>query len=587
MVETNELGKERAGLGMSTVSSPRSRARWRLSAKNVRGLRLGSGVILMAFVVMHLLNHALLLISLQAAETARTLFLLLWRNPVGSILLYGAIAVHAALALWALYRKRTFVMPLSEAGQIFLGLAIPLLLAEHVIGTRVFHALTGVEDTYAFVLQALWSTTFLTARQSIALVVVWIHGCLGLYFWMRFRAWYPRIAPWLLVVVVLVPVLALLGFFVAARDLAAEGAPSGTSAVDPAVLAEGLRRKEQILALAYAFFTSMLALVLGLHVLRIWRERRNPIEIRYPDGRVVRVARGHTVLEASRIAGIPHYAVCGGRGRCSTCRVRVSEGLEQLSPPNTMERATLARIGAGPNVRLACQLRPTTSISVTPLLNPERGRAMPSAGLTSMPGREREIAILFCDIRNFTELSDHRLPFDIVFLLNRYFSVVGKAVEQAGGRVDKFIGDGAMALFGTQTTKNEACRQALSAAAAIMEGIAALNDELAGEIGAPLQVAIGIHVGPAIIGLMGYRDAMGVTAIGDTVNVASRLELAAKELDVAIVISETAARLSGVDLTAFNSCSIDIRGRADPLQVRAIPQGATVVVPPGQGAAAG
>jgi len=531
----------------------------------------------MAFVVTHLLNHALLLISLHAAESGRALFLLIWRNPVGTILLYGAVAVHVALALVALYRRRTFVMPLSEAGQIFFGLAIPVLLAEHVIGTRVFHALTGVQDNYAFVLQALWSTTFLTARQSIALIVVWFHGCLGLYFWMRFRTWYPRLAPWLLILVVLVPVLALLGFFGAARELAVGGAPSTTSSVEPSILAEGLRRKEQILDLAYASFIAMIAVVLALHVLRIWRRRRNPIEIRYSDGHVVRVARGHTVLEASRIGGIPHYAVCGGRGRCSTCRVRVLEGLEQLPPPNTMERATLARIGADSDIRLACQLRPTTSLTVTPLLNPERGSTVPSSGLASMPGREREIAVLFCDIRNFTELTDHRLPFDIVFLLNRYFSVVGNAVEHAGGRVDKFIGDGAMALFGTQTTKNEACRQALSAAAAIIEGIAGLNDELAEEIGAPLHVAIGIHFGPAIIGLMGYRDAMSVTAVGDTVNVASRLELAAKDLDAAIVISETAAQLSGVDLTAFGTCSIDIRGRADPLQVRAIPQGAALL----------
>lgn len=562
---------------MSTASTPGSRARWRLSGKGLRRLRLVSGVILMAFVVTHLLNHALLLVSLEAAEAARTPFLLIWRNPIGSILLYGAVAVHTALALVALYRRRTFVMPLSEAAQILFGLAIPVLLAEHVIGTRVFHALTGVEDTYAFVLQALWSTTYLSARQTVALIIVWIHGCLGLYFWMRFRTWYPRVAPWLLIAVVLVPVLSLLGFFGAARELAAEGAPSSVSAVDPSVLAEGLRRKEQILALAYTSFAAMLAGVLGLQAVRSWRRRRNPVEVRYSDGRVVRIARGHTVLEASRIGGIPHYAVCGGRGRCSTCRVRVSEGLEHLPPPKTMERATLARIGADPDIRLACQLRPTRSIGVTPLLTPERGRTTPPAGLVSMPGREKEIAVLFCDIRNFTELTDHRLPFDIVFLLNRYFSVVGQAVEHGGGRVDKFIGDGAMALFGTQTTKNEACRQALSAAAAIMEGIAGLNDELAAELGAPLQVAIGIHVGPAIIGLMGYRDAMSVTAVGDTVNVASRLEMAAKDLDVAIVISETAAQLSGFDLAAFDTCRIDIRGRAEPLQVRAIPQGARVI----------
>lgn len=532
----------------------------------------------MAFVLLHLLNHALLLISLEAAETARLWFLLLWRNPVGTTLLYGAVAVHFVLALVALYRRRTFVMPLSEAGQILLGLVIPIVIAEHVIGTRVFHALTGNNDTYAFVLNALWSSTFLTARQSVALVVIWAHGCLGLYFWMRFRPWYPRLAPWLLVLAVTVPLLALLGFFGAARELAAASVPYETVPVDPSVLAESVRRRGQILFLVYASFASMLALALALRVFRIWRQHRNVVEIRYSDGQTVRVARGHTVLEASRIGGIPHYAVCGGRGRCSTCRVRISEGLEQLPPPNTMERATLARIGAEPDVRLACQLRPTMNVSVTPLLDPERAKGVPS-GLVATPGREREIAVLFCDIRDFTELTDHRLPFDVVFLLNRYFSVVGKAVEQAGGRVDKFIGDGAMALFGAQTTKNEASRQALSAAVSIINGIELLNDELADEIGAPLQVAIGIHVGPAILGLMGYREVMGVTAIGDTVNVASRLELAAKEMDVAIVISDTAAKLSGVDLSAFETCRIDIRGRAKPLQVRAIPHGATVALP--------
>lgn len=571
-----ETQRDRRGAQKASASGQRSR--WRIPGQELRRLRFASGVVLMAFVLTHLLNHALLLISLEAAEAARLWFLILWRNPVGTVLLYGAIAVHFVLALVALYRRRTFVMPLSEAGQILLGLVIPVVIAEHVIGTRVFHALTGNNDTYAFVLNALWSSSFLTARQSVALVVIWAHGCLGLYFWMRFRPWFPRLAPWLLVLAVTVPLLALLGFFGAARELAAANVPPQRSSIDPSVLSEGVYWRGQILFLTYVSFAAMLVLAFGLRALRIWRQHRNIVEIRYADGQVVRVARGHTVLEASRIGGIPHYAVCGGRGRCSTCRVRILSGLDQLPPPNTMERATLARIGAEPDVRLACQLRPTVNISVTPLLDPERARAVPSSGLVATPGREREIAVLFCDIRNFTELTDHRLPFDVVFLLNRYFSVVGKAVEQAGGRVDKFIGDGAMALFGAQTSKNEASRQALSAAMSILSGIELLNDELADEIGAPLQVAIGIHVGPAILGLMGYREVMGVTAIGDTVNVASRLELAAKEMDMAIVISETAARLSGVDLSAFETCRIDIRGRAEPLQVRAIPYDAPLAL---------
>ncbi len=548
-----------------------------LSDKNLRTARFVSGVVLMVFVTMHLLNHTLLLISLPAAETVRPAFLLIWRNPLGTVILYGAVFVHLALVLLALYRRRSLVMPVREAIQVLFGLAIPLLLAEHVIGTRVFHALTGVKDDYEFVLRALWVTTPMVGlKQAVATVVIWVHGCLGLYFWLRFRPWYPRAAPWLLVAAVLVPVLALLGFTDGGRSVALiEPAPLSA---DPAVIDDGLRTKSLILWAIYITFVVLLAGIFVLRALRMWRERRNMVEIRYSDGHVVHVAKGHSVLEASRISGIPHYAVCGGKGRCSTCKVKVSEGLDDLPAPEPVERATLARIGAEPDVRLACQLRPTSNLSVTPLLVPDRRRALLLTGQPTTPGREREIAILFCDIRSFTALADHRLPFDIVFLLNRYFAVVGKAVEQAGGKMDKFIGDGAMALFGVDTTNVEACRQALTAAATILEDLARLNEELADEIAVPLRVAIGIHAGPAIVGAMGYRDVMNVTAIGDTVNVASRLELVAKELNAAVVVSEAAVRMSGVDLSIFDVREVDIRGRAQPLQVRVVPQGAAISV---------
>jgi adenylate cyclase len=548
-----------------------------LSDRSLRMARLISGLVLMVFVTMHLLNHALLLISIPTAEAVRPWFLLIWRNPLGTVILYGAVFVHLAMVLLALYRRRSLIMPAREAIQVIFGLAIPLLIAEHVIGTRVFNTLTGVEDDYKFVLHALWiATPMVGLRQAIALVVIWAHGCLGLFFWLRFRPWYPRAAPWLLVAAVLVPVLALLGFADGGKSVASiETIPS---AVDPAVISEGLRMKDLLLQAIYISFAAVLTGVFTLRALRTRQERRNLVEIRYSDGHVVRVAKGHSVLEASRLGGIPHYAVCGGKGRCSTCRIKVSEGLDALPPVEPVERATLTRIGADPDVRLACQLRPTGNLSVTPLLIPDRRRALLPSSQPATPGREREIAILFCDIRSFTALADHRLPFDIVFLLNRYFAMVGKAVEQAGGRVDKFIGDGAMALFGVDTTNVEACRQALVAAATIIEDLGRLNDELAGEINAPLRVAIGIHAGPAIVGAMGYRDVMNVTAIGDTVNVASRLELVAKELNAAVVVSESTARLSGVDLSAFDIRDVDIRGRAQPLQVRIVPQGATIAI---------
>jgi adenylate cyclase len=165
-----------------------------------------------------------------------------------------------------------------------------------------------------------------------------------------------------------------------------------------------------------------------------------------------------------------------------------------------------------------------------------------------------------------------------VFLLNRYFAIVGKAVEQAGGRLDKFIGDGAMALFGLDGSREEGCRQALSAAAAFLGELDRLGAELSGELAGPLRVAIGIHAGPAIVGTMGYGGTLGVTAIGDTVNVASRLEAVAKEFDAAIVISEEAARLSGLELTHFEVREIDIRGSARPVHVRIVPQGSALAL---------
>jgi adenylate cyclase len=175
-------------------------------------------------------------------------------------------------------------------------------------------------------------------------------------------------------------------------------------------------------------------------------------------------------------------------------------------------------------------------------------------------------------MRNFTALTEPRLPFDIVFLLNRYFALVGKAVEQAGGRVDKFIGDGAMALFGINTSPEEGCRQALKAAATIAEEIEKLGHELAEELSIPLQIAIGIHTGPAVVGTMGYGRVRSLTAVGDTVNVASRLEHAAKEFDAAIVISEPVAERAGADMTGIESHEINVRGRALPLKVFVIPK---------------
>jgi adenylate cyclase len=563
---------------MTPISPPisGSRSGGRQAPERVlRTARLASGLILMAFVTMHLANVALNLVSIQTADAALTWLTGPWRSLPGTVLLYGAAAVHVVLVLRTLYLKRTLKMPAKEAAQILLGLLIPLLIAEHVIGTRVYGAMTGIDIDYEFVVRALWiDQPSVGLKQVFALLVIWAHGCLGVHFWLRFRPWYADAAPALLIGAVLVPVLGLLGFADAGQTVSELPLPpAADDAMRERILA-ALAAKDMWLMLTYAVAIAAIAGTLVLRGLRQALARRNLVEVRYQGGQVVRVPRGTSVLEASRIGGIPHYAVCGGRGRCSTCRIRVMSGVDGLPPPSPLECATLTRIHAIPEVRLACQLRPTAPLTVLPLLAADRELALHAGLRPTAPGREQEIAVLFCDIRSFTALADHRLPYDIVFLLNRYFAIVGKAVEQSGGKLDKFIGDGAMALFGLDASTAEACRQALAASAMILAELDRLSEELAAEIPAPLKVAIGIHAGPAIVGAMGYGGTMHVTAIGDTVNVASRLEAAAKEFNAAIVVSDAVAALSGLDLSDYEAREIAIRGSAKPLHVRVVPQGA-------------
>src|SRR5262249_3392541 len=145
-------------------------------------------------------------------------------------------------------------------------------------------------------------------------------------------------------------------------------------------------------------------------------------------------------------------------------------------------------------------------------------------------GAEREIVILFGDLRSFTQLSEKKLPYDLVFLLNRYFAETGHAVEAAGGRIDKFIGDGVMALFGLDSGvgAGRACRGALAGAKEWAGRMNPLNAALFHDIPEPLRIGIGIHTGPAIVGEMGYGTAVSITAVGDSVNTASRIEALTK-----------------------------------------------------------
>lgn len=533
-------------------------------------LRQLAGGVVLCFVIMHLTNHALLIGSVELADQARRWLVWPWRSLPGTILLYGALLAHAGLALWTLYARRTLQMPLREFLLLVMGLLIPDLLIDHAVSMRLAAHLRGSGTSYGQVLAVQWfDNPMLSAQQSVALIIVWLHGCLGLGRAFSGNARFRNMRSMLFAGAVLLPVLALIGYVdaglaTAERLRLAEMLPHPPMPPAPGSGA-GAARIDMMSNLLRICWVLLIALVLVLRQLRAWWSRAGEVEISYLGGAMVRVAPGTSVLEASRMNDIAHYSICGGNGRCSTCRVRVLSTDAPLPPPGPAEQATLARIRAGDDVRLACQLRPQGALTVARLLEPP-GRQL-AAHFADMPPREQDIAVLFCDLRRFTSLSERQLPYDVVFLLNRYFDIVGNAVAATGGVVDKFIGDGAMAVFGLESDLPAACRAALRCAAMIRQQIDQINAELHKDMGLTLDVGIGIHAGSAIIGQMGFSGHLSQTAIGDTVNVASRLEGVSKDLGAPIVVSQDVMSRQERPAPDLPAVSVSIRGREHGLVV--------------------
>ena len=539
----------------------------------VRRVRLVTGLILLTYLATHFANHALGLVSLDAMEWGRRWFLALWRNPVATAALYTSLLVHFCLALWSLYQRRHLRMPLWETVQLAMGMAIPPLLSLHIVGTRLTHEWFDVDDSYSLLVLTLWhASPWDGIKQSILITVAWLHGCIGFHFWLRLRRWYSRFAPWLLVCALLFPVLGLLGFSQAGHEVSNLIAQQPNwienvvrqSNVPPRSQREVLYRVNDAVIATFALTLVLILLARGA---RYVYESRSRVRISYPEGREVRVPRGFSVLEASRFARLPHASVCGGRGRCSTCRVRVTSPGSGLPPPSSSEQKVLQRVGAAPNVRLACQLRPTADLSVTPLLPANAAASDGYAQPSYLAGQERTIAVLFADLRTFTGIAEQKLPYDLVFLLNSYFAAVGEAITAAGGVVDKFIGDGVMALFGVENSAEAGCRQAIAAAHAMVREIEVLSESLAVELPVPLKIGVGIHSGPAVVGLMGYGSTIHLTAIGDTVNVASRLQDLTKDFGCPLVISAQVAHNAGLDVSALPRHEITVRNRREALTI--------------------
>ena len=526
----------------------------RFSSSIRRVLRMASGLILFTYIGAHLVNHALGLISLGAAEVGMEIAIEVWYSLPGTVLLYGAFATHFLMALIAVYERRTFRLPPLELSRIALGFTMPILLIGHAASTRLAYELFGLSSDYTRVVSNIWASGS-QGKQLGLMAPGWLHGCLGLHFAFGRRAWYRQSKFVLFSAALLLPVLAALGFIAMGKELATS--PTAVAAalefLKPEHAAQRLalsQWKDSVLNLYYFIIGAAFV----AREIRNLLERRSKrlVSVAYP-GRTVRVPRGWSVLEASRSFHLPHAAMCGGRARCSTCRVRVTAGEQNLPPPANDEQATLERISATPDVRLACQLRPQGDISVVPLVRTARPIYRATA---PQRGGEREIAVLFCDFRNRADLSTDHLPQDLLYVLTIYVEGVSNAIRASGGTLSHVEADSICALFGHEGGGANPAQGALRAAGAIEGVIADLNNRLGRNRNRWVKIAVSIHAGRAAVGEIGSSDPPVLMAVGEAIDGAQELRKAAAARDKAFAISEKV--YADADLVPVHQDSITI-----------------------------
>ena len=253
-----------------------------------------------------------------------------------------------------------------------------------------------------------------------------------------------------------------------------------------------------------------------------------------PDNKECNAPSNVTLLEVAKRNNIPHVAACGGEGNCTTCRLLILDGVENCSEETKKEKVLIEQAHTTEGFRLACQTSINGDITARRLV-------LDSDDIKDMSfdrqGESKNIAILFSDIRGFTPFSEKLTPYDVVFILNRYFKRMVKVIEENHGRVDNYIGDGMVAIFGINDEKNPA-EHAVKAAIDMRNEMDDMKPYLKTMYGKDFDIGIGVHWGSAVVGDIGAGESKRFTAIGDSMNFASRVESANKQFKSRVLISD-------------------------------------------------
>lgn len=248
-----------------------------------------------------------------------------------------------------------------------------------------------------------------------------------------------------------------------------------------------------------------------------------------------------TLLDCSIINQIPHMHECGGSGQCTTCRVRILEGLQNITPRTRMEKETAQLRKWDPSIRLACQCYVKDDITIQRLVwNSSEINKLQLETLPEGTAEERAIAILFCDIRGFTKIASENKTFDTAYILNRFYTVLGDPILINNGVIYQYVGDEIIGLFGVSGgLRNKNCKDAVRAALGMQYAIERLNRMELIDFDTEIKMGIGINFGRAFVGYLGHPKHKQFAVVGDPINTASRIQDFNKEAGTNLLISES------------------------------------------------
>lgn len=259
---------------------------------------------------------------------------------------------------------------------------------------------------------------------------------------------------------------------------------------------------------------------------------------------VIECTEDQSILEATLAAGIEHTNACGGNGKCSTCRVSITKGIENCSSRTNAEQIIANQLMLPREIRLACQTTINGDISIRRMVTDELDMALVkeqfSANSEIVIGSQQALTIVFTDIENYTNLAEKFPAYDVVHVLSRYYKMMNDVIIKNLGIISDVAGDGILSVFGVDKDCENSVLDAINAVKEMNEKLEFFNSYLRENFNITFGIRAGIHFGNVIVGPFDTGAMKKIAVIGDHVNYASRIESANKEFGTKQLLSEEA-----------------------------------------------